>query len=183
MSISSMILWVIVIIQMFFMYRLTKEVNDFIKNIKTSKQSREKNITVGKQAPFFTTKNLADEKITLNNFYGKNTILLFTNSPCSVCDEVFQNFEKISTAVEGSFETLVIGKDIKKKLNINEMNSSIHFTEDSKFFNIFEIEVVPSLVIISNTSIIDDMRTIYGYEDVIHYINSYNTSQVKYKVN
>lgn len=131
---------------------------------------------IGSLAPDFTLKNLNDQTITLNDFKGKNILLVFWALSCGWCaaekDDLikFTNEQKdLPDSRQGKLEVLVIINNSKEKVLEYVKKEGINFTilldEGGVTFDKYQAFGTPAHFLINKNKRITDWRPGYTAYD------------------
>jgi peroxiredoxin len=143
-SFSILLLWIIVVVNLL----LTLAV---IRRTSVVPQPKKKGqLRVGQPAPDFTAKNLKDEKVTLNNYLGRQTAFLFISPTCGPCRQDMPGFEALQPKAAHSGVELVLvssGGSRETQAFIEELNVTLPVLiappPESSFFSDYKVLATP----------------------------------------
>lgn len=157
--ISNLALWIIVIIQLIFLYLLTKSLALFIDKFhKKTETSTESNLLVkkGDNIPVFSAKDQWNNKINSLYFNGVVTKLLFLSDTCGTCIDVLKQLSQKS-----STDYLVIkDNNDKSSLYLDDKEHKFPIVRSTEIMKMFGIKKVPLLVFLDKDGIINSTAEI-----------------------
>jgi len=174
---SVLILSVIVIIEMIFMYKLTKSIRDFLIKFKTMDDRIVPNtLKIGERAPVISVKNQYNKALNFKNY--KVNILIFKDELCGSCKDItfkLHNLIDDSSYRKSKTNISILQQDLPSTKMLNMFDHYIH----KKPFIDYSIDRVPTVFIINNHGeIISILDKIGGYEDFKKQISNYTSIKV-----
>ncbi|OMF60469.1 hypothetical protein MKY66_02260 [Paenibacillus sp. FSL R5-0766] len=153
--ISNISLWIIVLIQLVFMYLLTKSMVSFINKFQETApvDSTAVDVILGEQVPVFKGKdqrgNIFDSLKIQNSSITK---LLFLSDECGTCNEVLDRLSNIPDPNK----YLVIKRDINKDipLTLSDKEQRHPIIRSTKVMNIFGVKKVPLFITLDKNGVI-----------------------------
>ncbi len=107
--------------------------------------NKELPIKIGELAPSFELPNLEGKKISLEDFRGKNTLLLFWSVTCGYCKEMYEDLLKWEAENSPqNFQLLIVSMSDPNLLREQAIKSPILLEGDSKITAIYSFGGTPS---------------------------------------
>lgn len=94
--VSSVLLWIVVLLNLILTLAVIKRVNDNNKQI-PNMEMPDMGLKPGTQAPDFTAQTLNGETVTLANFTGRKVGFLYVSPHCRPCKDKLPVFQKLYT--------------------------------------------------------------------------------------
>ncbi|MED4572684.1 TlpA family protein disulfide reductase [Brevibacillus agri] len=165
---SNVLLWVVVFIQMGFLYFLAKMVAEFLNRIRlTNKGVTLNSLRVGSKAPQFREKDQYGTTIKLSEHNG-TTLLLFAQESCGTCKSLIPELGLIKK-LNDSIRILVISKQpFNNTLQIPE---NVHYIHSAVVFENYLISKVPTVMLVDNDLTIISINDILTIDDLKKVIN------------
>ncbi len=121
--INIIVLWIVVLIILLLVLALIRHAN---QNKPQNDFNNVGTLSPGSKAPDFTAKTLAGDDISLENFSGNKTILIFVSPTCAPCKEKIPEIEKVRNNAEVANVNLVyVCNDDGNKDLINDLFKGI----------------------------------------------------------
>ncbi|WP_394558025.1 TlpA family protein disulfide reductase [Priestia aryabhattai] len=168
--IGLIIISILVIVEMWFMFKLAKMVVDFLNRFQYSGNGEivMRNIEVGQKAPVINSKNQHGKTIDLYNS-KEYKILLFKDKHCGTCQEISKKLPTISENLKSNARLIVVQKEHPSE----EMIPNIDYIIDQEVFNDYLVNSVPNLFIVDGDgNIVKTTNLIGGFEDILDEISS-----------
>lgn len=165
---SNLLLWIVVFIQMGFLYYLAKLVAEFMNRIRlTNKGVTLNSLKVGSRAPQFREKDHHGATIRLSGYNGL-TLLVFAQESCGTCKQIIPELSVVRKIKE-NIRTLVISK--QPLSNIQQIPESVHYIQSATIFENYQISKVPTVMLIDNDSMLISINEILTIDDLKKVLN------------
>ncbi|WP_254613161.1 redoxin domain-containing protein [Brevibacillus sp. HB1.2] len=165
---SNVLLWVVVFIQMGFLYYLAKMVAEFLNRIRLTNRGVTLNsLRVGSKAPQFREKDQYGNTIKLSEHNG-TTLLVFAQESCGTCKRIIPELGLIRK-LKDNIRILVISKQpLNSTLQIPE---NVHYIHSAVVFENYLISKVPTVMLVDNDSTLISINDILTIDDLKKVIN------------
>lgn len=152
--ISQVSLWILMIIQLIFMYLLMKTIGQFLYRFRLSANGiEEQKLQIGEPSPLFRAKNQNGEIVRLADHKESMTLLVFASNTCSLCHQVVEH-KLPSIVTPYDIRVLIISKDLF--LPENELNiPNVHVIESQEIFENYFVEITPYIILVNSENIIE----------------------------
>jgi len=149
--ISSILLWIVVLLNFFLTLALVRRIN----NMGNNNVQRMITLTVGQDAPDFEAETLKGERVTLADYSGNFLVLVFVSPTCGHCRKAIPGLENLESKIQKSGNKLIIVIDseiaeAQAYVQENNITSPVlvalpanHFLQD------YKIDGVPMYVIVN----------------------------------
>ncbi|WP_165423559.1 peroxiredoxin family protein [Ktedonosporobacter rubrisoli] len=145
--VSSILLWVVVILNLLLTLALIRRVN----TKKESTQSLEVGPPLGSQAPDFSAQTLNDETMTLEQYAGRPTTFVFVSPGCGPCSEFIPSLTTLVPQMRSTGAELVLvsnGTRAETAEMVRELADEVPVLiatrPDNPFFKSYSITLTPS---------------------------------------
>jgi peroxiredoxin len=145
--ISSISLWVVVLLTLLLTLRLSRRLHSLFPEMEPLK--------VGQKAPDFSASSLQGKTVTLADYAGKATALIFVSPDCPPCREALPKVQNLwpSARKFGTELVLVSSADEEKTRSIvdglaDDMTILVAHHEDNPFFFDYKVMGTPSVCLI-----------------------------------
>lgn len=126
---------------------------------------------IGQIAPDFTLPNLDGEKISLSNFRGMKTVLLFWRATCGYCQQLNERLKTWET-INDEFNLVILAANEPEIERAREFKSTVLIETDLEVQRKFDFDGTPSAVVIdADGTIASDVAS--GEEDVFALVGDY----------
>ncbi|TJY42664.1 hypothetical protein E5161_07375 [Cohnella pontilimi] len=147
-TISNVALWIIVCVELFIMFFLTKYVKEFLSNFRVNPNGLSSiSLQKGDPAPIFRAIDQNGNLIKLADNDSKITMMLFTKQSCNTCKQIYLSLPNIFRLFSNQFRFIVVTESKLDEDRLKEF-SGFHFCESNNLYSKYKIEVVPTVVFI-----------------------------------
>ncbi|MFE5431574.1 hypothetical protein [Peribacillus simplex] len=158
----------LLIIEMIFMYKLARLIAIFLNRFRYigNGQIHLKSLQKGQKAPLISAINQYQEKINILSESYK--ILLFKDLNCGTCKEITKQLENETLDLKDNVEIIAIQREVQA------INSSVSLIFSNEAFEDYNIENVPTIVIVNPGGTIYSINNKIGdYPDFIESIKEF----------
>lgn len=111
-TISSMLLWVVLIFDLLLTLALVRKVNKLGVGNEIGERINLDTLKPGDPAPTFKALTLAGEKVTLEKYSDRSVVFVFVSSKCGPCRERIPEIEKVTPiAKEAGTDIVLVSND------------------------------------------------------------------------
>jgi thioredoxin-related protein len=159
---------IIVGLELIIVLFLTKFVVQFLNSFRVNGvYQNKKELGKGDLAPLFRGVDQNGDPVKLADSGEKEKLILFTNSYCGTCKELYSNLNKINDLFSDWFKIILITDSWKEK-----KVDGIHIMESNNLHEKYDIEMVPSVVYVDRNNNVILKESIKNHEQLIQLSNS-----------
>lgn len=159
--INIIVLWIVVLIILLLVLALIRHAN---QNKPQNDFNNVDTLSPGSKAPDFTAKSLAGDDISLENFTGSKTILIFVSPTCAPCKVKIPEIEKVRKNAESANVNLVyVCSEEGNKDLINDLFKGIDSQEillidklSNSFISDYKVPATPFFCYLDENGIVKD---------------------------
>lgn len=164
--ISHILLWTLMLIQMAFLFYLTRLIVQFLNRFRLSdKQAVSLTLQIGQRAPDFREKDQHGAIIRPASGNHQESLLLFVQDTCSKCKGIVAQLELLHKRFH-RLRMIVIGGKIyyEKGLSAPE---GIHFIRSDELLADYYIRAVPTAFLLDASGDIVEMKQVAAISDLV----------------
>lgn len=165
--IAYVVLWGVVLAQMVVIFKLIKELKEFLGRIQSVPGvNMKRDLTSGSPVPTLNIKDQKGNHLRLGPNMEKDTLLLFASSSCQICKRLISSFDQ-SPINFNLHKVIVIISD--KTIDetylsiLTELN--ISYVIDKKLFNKFFVSRSPYIIAINKNGIVSEGKLVQSWDD------------------
>ncbi|MFZ3591719.1 peroxiredoxin family protein [Bacillus sp. DJP31] len=171
-EISNILLWVFIMVQMVFMFSLTKLVKEFLLRFRVDKnQLQELELKINQEAPLFRMRNHKGQMVKLANHETAYTVLVFASNTCSTCHRVI---ESLLNSVS-DHRIIIISHDQFDHDHI-KTNANIHFIITKDIMENYFVKKVPFIILVNEENKIENISDAANIDILIQEISKAKAS-------